>query len=112
MNSYRSANGVAPLTTDGGIAYIPTNWATSMASNQNLAHNPNYIGQIRSARPESRAWGENVGYSSNGARAVFDNMVASGSHRAAMLNGGYSRAATGCAVDGQGKVWVSVDFWG
>lgn len=84
----------------------------SMARNQSLGHNPNYTGQVRSARPQARAVGENVGYSSGGDRAVFDQMAASSSHRSAMLSSGYTHAATGCAVDQQGKVWVTVDFWG
>ena len=112
INSYRSSNGVADLINDGGIAHIPLNWSMSMARNQSLGHNPNYSGQVRSARPQARAVGENVGYSSSGARHVFDQMTASGSHRAAMLSSGYTNAATGCAVDPQGKVWVTVDFWG
>lgn len=112
MNSLRSSEGVAALTTDGGIAHIPLNWSTSMARRKELAHNPDYASQIRAARPQARSFGENVGYSSQGARAVFDGMVASPSHRAAMVNGGYTQAATGCAVDNQGKVWVTVNFWG
>ncbi len=112
MNSYRNSNGVAPLTVDGGIAHIPLDWSMSMARNQNLAHNPNYVGQVGAARPQAGAVGENVGYNSRGDRAVFDNMVASPGHRGAILNGGYTHVATGCVVDGQGKVWVTVDFWG
>ena len=82
-----------------------------MASNQSLGHNPNYASQIRSARPQARTMAENVGYSGS-ARSVFDRMAASSGHRANMVNGAFSHQATGCSVDSQGRVWVSVNLWG
>ena len=63
-------------------------------------------------RPEARATAENVGYSYSGARAVFDAFMNSSGHRANILSGAHTHAATGCYRDAEGKIWVTTDFWG
>ena len=82
-----------------------------MAQSGNLAHNPNYFGQIRQVRPEATSGSENVGYGSS-TRQVFDSFMASSGHRNNILDGSKSHMAAGCVVDGGGRVWVTMNFWG
>ncbi|MDZ7674625.1 MAG: CAP domain-containing protein [Acidimicrobiales bacterium] len=108
MNSMRSA----PLQSDGAVASIALSWSRSMAERQSLSHNGGHASQIRSVRPQASATAENVGYSSQGASHVFSQFAGSPGHRANMANPAYTHAGVGCAVDGQGKTWVTINFWG
>lgn len=112
MNDARADAGAGPLAEDGAIGWVPRDWADHMAATGSLAHNPDYAGQVASSRPEATTFAENVGYASDGARAVFDAFMRSAGHRANIVSRAFTHVATGCRRDASGVLWVAVDFWG
>lgn len=48
INKARAAAGAQPLKEHSGLAAVAQNWSETMASDQNLRHNPNYTTQVPS----------------------------------------------------------------
>ena len=83
-----------------------------MVRRQQLAHNPNYGSQVFAARPQATRASENVGRTMGSVAALFAEFMDSPSHRATILDGRLTHATTACTVDGNGQLWVAVNFWG
>lgn len=112
INEARAAQGRAALTNDTGISSIPRGWSDSMARRHELAHNPNYAGQVFGARPQARTAAENVGRSTGTNRDLFDAFMGSSGHRANILGTQFTHVTVGCAIDGSGEIWATMNFWG
>ncbi len=105
-----NANRSGTLAFDSGIQYIAVNWSDHMSGSQNLAHNPNYGGQIAQHRGYSTA-AENVGrgYDLGG---LFQAFMKSSGHRQNIQNQAFSHVTVGCVRDSGGQYWVTHNFWG
>ncbi|WP_436794285.1 CAP domain-containing protein [Actinospongicola halichondriae] len=106
INANRSGN----LSFDTGIQYIAVNWSDHMSSGQNLAHNPNYGGQIAKHRNYSTA-AENVGRGYE-LGSLFQAFMKSSGHRHNIQNPAFSHVTVGCVRDASGQYWVTQNFWG
>ena len=111
MNEVRAANGLGPLTVDPGIQWVAVSWSDSMASRQQLSHNPGFGGSIFAERPQAMSASENVGRTTGSDRSVFEGFLDSPPHRAEILSGVSSHTTVGCVHDGN-QLWVTVNFWG
>ncbi len=102
--------GARQLAFDGGIQYIAVNWSDHMSGSQNLAHNPNYGGQIAKHRNYSTA-AENVGRGYE-LGSLFQAFMNSSGHRHNIQNNAFSHVTVGCVRDNGGQYWVTQNFWG
>lgn len=112
MDQTRADHGVARLQPDPQVQHVPVDWSVAMADQGELSHNPDYGDQIFADRPEARTAAENVGRSSVGARAVYDEFLRSDDHRDKILGARFTHVAVGCVRDAQNQLWVTIDFWG
>ncbi len=112
MNQARANAGIAPVSYDGAILSVARNWSARMADRQDLQHNPDFANQVFAAQPRAMRAAENVGRTTHSVASMHQAFMDSSSHRANILNGGYSHAAAGCVVDGSGQLWATVNFWG
>ncbi|HEU5083311.1 MAG TPA: CAP domain-containing protein [Acidimicrobiales bacterium] len=112
MNEARSQVGRAPLAEDEAIQHVSLDWSSHMASTGELAHNPRFSDQIFAVRAEATTAGEVVGWSSESARAVFDEFMRSSLHRDTIRQPAFRHATVGCVRDAGGRLWVTADFWG
>lgn len=112
MNATRADHGLAPLTADAGIQWIPVHWSDTMAANQRLEHNPDFAERIFTARPQATSASENVGRTTGSDRSVFDGFMDSPPHRERILDAASTHTTVGCVRDAGGQLWVTVNFWG
>ena len=108
-NQARADNGLPALQYDSALSQIANAWADVMAGSQSLQHNPNLVDQINNqVTSDWTRIGENVGYASSvgQVQAAFMN---SAPHRGNIL-GDYNRVGVGATRDGNGRLWVVVDF--
>lgn len=110
MYNQINANRSSTLAFDSGIQYIAVNWSDHMAGSQNLAHNPNYGGQIAAHRNYSTA-AENVGRGYE-LGSLFQAFMNSSGHRHNIQNPAFTHVTVGCVKDGSGQYWVTHNFWG
>ncbi len=110
MYNQINANRGSKLAFDGGIQYIAVNWSDRMSNSQNLAHNPNYGGQIAQHRNYSTA-AENVGRGYE-LGSLFQAFMNSSGHRQNIQNPAFSHVTVGCVKDSGGQYWVTQNFWG
>lgn len=109
----RAEAGVTPLTVDPAVDHVAADWSRGMAERQELAHNPEHADQIWAARPEAQVIGENVGRGAgDDVRAVFDQFMASPTHRANIVEDRFRHSVAACVRSADGQVWITVDFWG
>lgn len=109
----RAEAGVGPLTVDPAVDHVAADWSRSMAERHELAHNPAHADQIWAARPEAEVIGENVGRGdADDVRAVFDQFMASPTHRANIVEARFRHSVAACIPSADGQVWITVDFWG
>lgn len=101
INQARRSAGLQPLKEHSGLASVAQKWSQTMASDQNLRHNPNFSNQIPSGW---RVAGENVGYATinpltpyETAKTLFDAWMASQHHRENILEPRYTHVGHGWA---------------
>lgn len=111
INEARGANGLGAYAFDPGIQWVSVGWSDSMASRQELSHNPDFGGQIFAERPQAMSASENVGRTTGDDRSIFDGFMQSPPHRAEILSRVSSNVTIGCLDDGN-QLWVTVNFWG
>lgn len=109
-NSFRSANGVAPLREHATLTKKAEDWARSMAATGTLAHSDltSGLGGL-----DWRSLGENVGMSSptsDTLLTIHNKFVSSSDHRANLLNAGFTHMGVGVHTDARGVVWVAEVF--
>lgn len=110
MYNQINANRSGSLAFDGGIQWVAVNWSDHMSGSQNLAHNPNYGGQIGSQRNFSTA-AENVGRGYE-LGSLFQAFMNSSGHRKNIQSSAFSHVTVGCVKDANGQYWVTQNFWG
>jgi uncharacterized protein YkwD len=111
MNADRTAAGLAPLCSNGGLAAYAQRWAMWMAQNQSLTHQD--LQTVLGGTGFSTV-GENLleGPGSMSPAQMEVSWMNSPPHRQNILNGAYTAAGVGMATDSAGQIWVVVDFGG
>jgi len=99
INSVRSSNGLAGLSSNGSLNSRARDWAKSMADSNKLAHSS--LGNL--VPPWSGA-GENVGKGGS-VSSIFNSLTGSSGHLANML-GNYTDVGVGVWVDDNGTLWT------
>jgi hypothetical protein len=108
-NSARAQNGLGPLAWSEGLANIARAWSGSMAASQTLAHNPTLVDEINAwITPNWQRIGENVGFGPS-VDILQNAFLNSPPHRANIL-GDFNQVGIGVVRDGNGTVWVTLDF--
>jgi uncharacterized protein YkwD len=109
-NGYRQTYGVRSLHENDQLTAKAEAWAQHMAATGVLQHSSltSGLGGLR-----YRLLGENVGYhapTSDTFKTIHDQFLRSSSHRANILNSGYTHMGVGVAKDKYGRVWVAEVF--
>ena len=112
VNQDRAASGLGGLGWDSQLAGLAQTHANEIAGSGTLWHS-NLGGWL--AAPWMSAWrslGEVLAQGRPGSNAwmIEDMWMASGPHRANILNGGFNRIGVGVTVDGAGRVWMVAVF--
>jgi uncharacterized protein YkwD len=112
MNQDRAAAGDAPLNWDSGLADLAQRHANDIAASQTLWHTD--LGNLINA-PWMSSWrslGENLLMAPPGMNgwSAEDLWMASGPHRANILNGGFNYVGVGVTTDGAGRTWMVALF--
>jgi uncharacterized protein YkwD len=107
VNRERTARGIAALADAGDLTSKAQSHATTLASQQTLAHSDLRQGV-------SGSWttvGENVGYAST-VQDAHAALMSSASHRDNILSGRYTHLGTGAAQGSNGLWYVVEEFAG
>ncbi len=112
VNADRGAAGLAPLAWDDQLHGLAQSHANEIAASGTLWHSD--LGSWINL-PWMAAWqslGENLAQAPPGTSAaqIEDMWMASGPHRANILNGGFNRIGVGVTVDSAGRVWMVALF--
>src|SRR4051812_19184962 len=108
INAKRSAAGLAPVSSSGGLASLAQRHSQEMANAGRLFHTGDLGGSVSSVLPGWQSVGENVGVgdSVDAVNAMFMQPPA---HRANTL-GAYNLAGVGVVQGGDGRYWVTQTF--
>ena len=104
INSFRTANGLAPLAIDGALAASSQSWAQQMAATGVLAHDPG----LGSAVSGWLKLGENVGFG-GGNGPIWDAFLASPGHAANLLDPEFTHMGVGVVYNGSTQ-WTAHRF--
>jgi uncharacterized protein YkwD len=112
VNQDRAASGLGGLGWDTQLAGLAQSHAQEIAASNSLWHSD--LGAWLSL-PWMSGWrglGENLLVAPPGTNSwsAEDTWMASGPHRANILNGGFNRIGVGVFVDGGGRVWMVAEF--
>jgi len=112
VNQDRGAARLGGLAWDSQLYALAQNHANEIAGSGSLWHSN--LGAWLAA-PWMVGWrslGENLAQGLPGSNAwgIEDMWMASGPHRANILNGGFNRIGVGVKVDGAGRVWMVAVF--
>jgi hypothetical protein len=107
-NQARAAQGLGGLEWDGGAADVALGWAQNMAATGTLSHNPNLVAQLTGVTSEWTRIGENVGFAGD-TNSLQNAFLNSPPHRANIM-GDFNRVGVGAVYDGNGRLWVTLDF--
>ena len=99
INSLRSSNGLAGLSSNGALNSRARDWAKSMADSNQLKHS-----NIGNLVPPWLGASENVGKGGS-VGSIFNSLAGSSSHVANML-GNYTDFGVGVWVDANGTLWT------
>lgn len=110
VNTERVVRSLPGFTVSPAASAIARSWSGQLAAASNLSHNPNLSGQLDAAGIPWRNWAENVGFSSS-AIDVHTLLMNSPPHVANLLAPHLTHLGVGCAIDGQGLVWVTQVFY-
>ena len=104
-NSARANAGLPSYTYAGDLAAAARAQAARMASSGELYHNPNLGGSVSNWQ----GLAENVGVGPSW-QSIHQALMNSSSHRAAILDSGYTQMGVGTVVDKDGTMWVAEVF--
>lgn len=108
INQERVRAGLAALVSDSKLAPTSRSWSQSMASRNQLSHDPNLAAIARQVEPAWRSVGENVGVGYS-VQSLHDAFMGSSGHRANVMKSTYNRVGIGVVQSG-GRIWVTVRF--
>jgi uncharacterized protein YkwD len=108
VNNSRRHHGVKPLNLCWGVSRDAWDHSKRMARRHSVFHTTDLWSVVRRYRPST--WGENVGMA--GTLKRMERMfMGSAPHRVNILNGRFHHIGVG-AVRSNGRVWVTLDFYG
>lgn len=107
VNRERYGAGLPPLGMSPNARNVARAWSGRMTESGDLAHNPNFSGQIAQVIPNWRRAGENVGVG-GGVSSLHRAFMNSSGHRANIL-GDWQWAGVGVRWQ-DGTLWVTVNF--
>jgi hypothetical protein len=107
VNALRTSRGVAPLVVDQGIAATARNWASRIAANGALSHNPDLASQLP---PGWTDMGENAAFGPDTATMERD-LENDPPHLANLVNPRFTHMGIG-VVEMNGRLWAVQDFAG
>jgi uncharacterized protein YkwD len=103
VNSLRSSNGLAALSSDGSLNSYARSWAKHMATKNKLSHS-----NLGALIPPWKAAGENVGMGGS-VSGVFGLLAGSSGHLQNMV-GDYTHIGVGVWIESDGTIWTSHVF--
>lgn len=106
INALRSAEGVAPLAVDSGLASYARSWAKHMADTGTFAHS-----NIASLLGPWSTVGENIAWGSS-TTDMMSSLTASSKHHENMVDPSFTHVGVGVFIDSQGRIWTCHDFAG
>lgn len=110
LNRYRAERGLPALEVDARVQVDARQWATAMAADRRLAHDPGLRDDCFAASSTCSGWLENVGQAADHAR-VFELFTRSSGHAANMATDPGTTVRTGIAVlRSGGTTWVVQRF--
>ena len=108
-NQSRADNGKPAIQYDAALSKVANAWANQLAAARTLSHNPSLVDQVNNqVTTQWTRLGENVGFGPDVAR-LEQAFMNSAPHQANIL-GDYNLAGVGAARDGNGTLWVVVNF--
>lgn len=110
LNQLRAQHGKPGLVQNSRMADFARDWSHTMASTNKLAHDPDYVGDLKQALFPGQEWyraAENVGQGYT-VRSLHDAFVASSGHFANMI-GDHNSVGIGVVVVNS-RIWVTVRF--
>ena len=107
VNALRASRGLSQLVVDERIATVARNWASRMAGDSSLPHNPNLGGELP---PGWKVYAENVAYAVDTA-SIQDWWEHSPPHLSNMLMSDITHMGIG-VVQLNGYLWAVEDFAG
>jgi uncharacterized protein YkwD len=108
-NRSRANHGKALLAIDSRLSKVAKKHSAQMAAAGELFHSDNLPGAIR-ARWTS--WGENVGVTPTSLGDLQRAFMHSKVHKSNVLNEAFAKVGIGVVENGDGKMWVTVIFYG
>jgi hypothetical protein len=109
LNQERTRAGLQALVSDAPLAGTSRTWTATMASRNQLSHDPNLAAAASSVEPSWRSIGENVGVGSDVA-GLHNAFMASPGHRANVMSPRYNRVGIAVVLDSGGRLWVTMRF--
>jgi opacity protein-like surface antigen len=107
INSSRAANGLAPLSVDGGLRSHARNHTADMIASDSIYHSSS--GELAAAAGSGwEAIAENVGRG-NSVSSLHTAFMNSSGHKKNIL-GDYNKVGIGVDYDGDGRMYVTVVF--
>ena len=108
-NAARSAHGLGPLESHGGLTDVAVRWSGTQAAQNRMFHNPHVRDEIPGGW---RHFGENVlqNYAHATPQQLVDQWMNSPGHRANLLNPGHTSMGMGAAVAADGKLYATQVF--
>lgn len=103
VNQKRAEQGRATLQVDPRLTELARGWASQLAADKNLRHNPNLGDEVLGGLGY-RAAGENVGYAGS-ASAIDEGWWNSDGHRRNILSRDFHAIGIAFVVDDEGTYW-------
>jgi len=107
VNAVRTSRGLNALIVDSGISSVARNWASQIAANGALSHNPNLANELP---PGWTDMGENVAFGPDTATIERD-LESDPPHYANLVNPRFTHLGVG-VVEVNGRLWAVQDFAG
>jgi uncharacterized protein YkwD len=111
INALRATRGLRPVVLDERLSAIAREWSGEMADLDDIAHNPDYVSQVRSVVGPVPPIGENVAFGGPGAEDVSDGLAHSPSHLGNLVNPAFTKVGIGVVQRGR-KLFVTENFSG
>jgi len=106
LNELRTAQGLAPLATNGALFDMARSWTGQMEAAKGISHNPS----LAALGPAGwRRLGENVGMGYD-VQGLHDAFVASPLHYRNMVDPAFDSVGVGVAHAADGQIFVTVNF--
>lgn len=106
INGLRAGKGLAPLQVHGELTDVARAWATKMAGDDRISHNPNLSKQVQA---DWQKLGENVGVGMTVA-SIHDAFVASAGHYRNLVDADFAYVGVGVVYGRDGAIFTTHTF--